>query len=174
MKRYKTAILSITFLFFLTINCKAQALITYQIGKIVYKSSSIDKDSSIKKSYAILCSKYVREHYRHKNLPLIFLVQGQQGIEVSYDNLKGNSLTNKLYYRKSQYDLPGIRLKFNFKRMPIADVLRLLEFATNNLSKLKKIRHDALKLDYYDQPNTLSLSTRIIDSILNSETSKQQ
>jgi hypothetical protein len=169
MKKNNIYILSILLL--LSLSGNAQLVFVKQIGSVAFRSNTIDKDSLRKTSYATLCNSYINKYYPKNKLPLVYLVVNPNNdsllYELAFDNLNGNSLSNKLYNRKSKYDIPGIRIVICSSNMQSEICLKLLDYAINNLSTLKSIRKQALKKDYYDQPNTLSLNRVIIDSIIN-------
>jgi len=84
--------------------------------------------------------------------------------------LYGNSLQKG---KQGKYSKPGIRISVNTKESHSDWILKLLEYAINNLNDIKNIRNEAIKLDYYDQPEDLSLKREILDSIVNRTSNEQ-
>lgn len=126
-----------------------------QRSNVIFGSNTWDKDLPIKEKCTSLCIKYLDAYYSKNKLPNIYLaISSKENLtkyELAYDNLHGNSLENKLYKRRYKYDMPGIRIVIYSKELSEMIVLKLLDYGINNLSKLKRIRRDALKIDYYNQ-----------------------
>jgi hypothetical protein len=138
----------------------AQGVFSRQIGRVVFSGSTIDSDSSLKTRYAKLCNAYMDKWYQNKKQPLVYLVLSNRAqpslYQLAFDNLDGNSLKTKLYGRKGKYDLPGIRIMIYSNNRQADILLKMLDYAVNNLSELKAVRNRALRKDYYDQPDNLS------------------
>lgn len=156
---------------------KAQ-IFTVQIGHVVFNSDAKDTDSSIEKEYSILCDRYVKKYYANRKIPLIYLEVGAKKDTIvyglAYDNLRGNSTLNKDYGWKGkyyQYYQPGIRITLYSKKDDPEDLLKFLDYGINHLRELKKIRHRALKMDYYDQPHNLSIDSQEINQIIDTPSS---
>jgi len=145
---------------------KGQVIAITEYNGVVFEK---DEFNDIKENYALLCSNYIKDNYLRKNLPIIYLVINDDSIqyELAYDNLSGNSLDNKVYGRKGNFYEPGIRIKVPNSSDQSKELLKLLDYGVKHLSELKKIRRKALKLDYYDRPNSLSVSNEILSKILN-------
>lgn len=148
-----------------------------QISNVIFGSNTWDKDLLIKEKCTSLCLGYLDTYYSKNKLPNIYLaISSKEDLtkyELAYDNLHGNSLENKLYKRRCNYDMPGIRIVIYSKELKELTVLKLLDYGINNLPRLKRIRRNALKIDYYDQPNNLSLSKNEIDSVLKSPVKRE-
>lgn len=148
-----------------------------QIGNVVFGSSLWDRDLPIKKKCAKLCLGYIAKYYPKKKLPNICLAissrEDSAEYKLAYDNLDGNSIDNEFYERKQREDEPGIRIVIYSKELSEIEVLKLLDYGINNLTRLKKIRRDALKQDDYHRPDNLSLSREEIDSVLKSPAKKE-
>lgn len=144
---------------------KGQTIAITEYNGIVFEKG---ENNEAKENYALLCSDYIKSNYPRKSLPLIYLVISNDSLqyELAYDNLQGNSLDNKTYGRKGKYYEPGIRIKVPDSPNQSQAILDLLNYGIKNLSELKKIRKKAMKLDYYDRPDNLSLPKEEISKIL--------
>lgn len=150
----------------------AQAIFTVQTGKVVYGSYSTNPDSLLLRKYSKLCNLYIKRYYPRKKLPLVYLIPVRSDCikyELSYDNRMGNSIDNKAnkeYVLKDKYARPGIRIRFYSKEDKSNDILRLLEYGITHLRELKRLRKSFMNLEYYDQPDNLSISHEKIEAIL--------
>lgn len=149
---------------------KAQSYSTVQMGNVVYTSSSIDADSTIKKKYAILCYRYIDKYYHGKHLPLVYLMVSSHKIdtiayELAYDNLSGYPSNYKYYGVNMSFNQPGIRIKVYTNTAAAENLLKLLDYGITNLKEIKRQRKALLKQDD-DTMNSLSLSQDKITSIL--------
>lgn len=143
--------------------------ITVRLGHVVYTTIKEDQDSVTKKKYAELCEEFCARYYSTKRLPFVYLVISSTGsdtslFELAFDNLRGNSLSNREYGRNKIYDVPGIRIKICTRERKEEEVLKLLDYAINHLMDLKNIRKRAVKKD---EDASLSLGHDKIMSILN-------
>jgi hypothetical protein len=150
----------------------AQVVVT-QIGQVVFQGPSTTTEGETKKLYADLCNSYIRKYYPNKKLPLIYL-DIKTGIddsiyELAYDNLNQNSLDNKTYERKDKYSIPGILIKLHSQTKEPEKLLKLLEYGIGHMAELRKIRNQALKLHYRNQPDSLSLNQEQLHSIINAD-----
>ncbi len=156
--------------FFVAVVANAQVIFIKQIGQVVFNGSSIDSDTLVKMEYAALINEHIQKKYSKKKIPFIYLsvrsVDDPVPFELAYDNLNGNSLENKTYDREGKYDTPGLRIKIYSRETRKEELLALLDYGLTNLKELKKIRNAALKKEYYDQPETLSLSQERIREII--------
>ncbi len=86
--------------------------------------------------------------------------------ELSYDNLKGNSIENQIYERNRKYDKPGLRIKITSDRYHPLEFLKLLEYGIINNKKLKRARNCIKSTDLYSKPDSVFLSQEEINNIL--------
>ncbi len=134
---------------------------------IVYAKDNSMTDA-LKEKYSLICKKHIQNFYPEGDLPLVYIIinTNRSDYELAYDNLSGDSVNNDDIDRYSKYYLPGIRITVPFKESNKDALIKLLDYGVNNLSELKKIREEAMRLKYYDRPDNLSISEAKIKSIL--------
>ncbi len=163
----------------ITAKGKAQVYFTVDIGnKVVYSSSSVDADSTIKKQYAQLCDKYIKTYYYQNNLPLVFLKISKSKFdlcryEIAYDNLAGYPSNYRYYGMNKNYNNPGIRIMICNDKCGPENLLKLLDYGINNLKKLKSRRVFILKQDKDRELNSLSLIQDEVMSIIKNPVSSK-
>jgi hypothetical protein len=133
------------------------------VGFVHYEGGG--KDDSILYKYSVVINSFVNEYYR-KNVGRIYVSIGAQYL-AAYDNLLGNSLTNKLYNRTRHFDKPGLRIQvIDSSIFKLSDFLKLLDYSLQNRKELKSIYRINLKQDYYDQPTIMSIESTSIKAII--------
>jgi len=155
----------------------AQSYFTVQAGNVVYASSSVDADSTIKKQYAALCNKYIDRYYHGKHFSLVYLIISSpkfdtSAYELAYDNLSGYPSKYKYYGADKRFNQPGIRIKVYANRDESENLLKLLDYGITNLKEIKQQRKFLMKQDN-DAVKSLSLSQDKITSILKEPASSE-
>jgi len=170
--------LTITIFSFLSF-AKSQAQTIKQLDSIVYGDYGGSEFSAMKERYAKICADYIQKYYAAKAIPLVYLdIRVSQAyindtMEFAYDNFYGNVLDNDTYDRSGKYYQPGVRIKLRMKKDSPESLLKLLDYAINNLDVLKERNTKVSKLDYYDRPKSPVLPKKKVARILHKRTSKK-
>ncbi len=163
-------------IFFLLSSLDLQAQTIKQLDSIVYGDYEGSNFSTMKEKDAKICADYIRKYYVEKVIPLVYLdVQVSQSYiddttELAYDNFYSNALDNDTYDRSGKYYQPGVRIKLRMKKDSPESLLKLLDYAINNLDVLKERNAKVSKLDYYDRPKSPVLPKKKINWILHKRT----
>ncbi|HLN52949.1 MAG TPA: hypothetical protein VK212_04520 [Lentimicrobium sp.] len=156
----------------ITLISHSQSSCITQNGKIVYECGYSNIDSSLKSNYAVLGNNYIQHYYKNKKTPPIYLCLSTKAndtlirYEISYDNLKGNSIENHIYERNRNYDKPGIRIQITSDKYHPLEFLKLLEYGIINSKKLRRVRNRIKSTDLYSRPDSVSLSQEEIKNLL--------
>lgn len=172
--KYCSKIVFLFAILFSSVESYGQSYYIAQIGNVVYSSYPSDKDSILKKHYATLLNRFIRlENSRNKNLIIYLTFKNNTKYAVAYDNLPGYCSQNSMYGESSRLNKVGIKLLLPLEGGGDENALKLLEYATNNIRELKKIRRKALHMTNFcdTDRSALFLSKSKIDAILNSNKS---
>jgi hypothetical protein len=150
----------------------SQSSCIIQSGKIVYECGHSDEDSIIRSNYAAFGNMYMQKYFQNNKVKLIYLCLNMNTLdtiprfELSFDNLRGNSMENQLYERNRKFDKPGVRIKITSNRYHPLEFLKLLEYGIINIKKLRKARNCTISTDLYSRPDSVYLSQEEIKRIL--------
>jgi len=109
-------------------------------------------------------NQYIKDYCSNCDLPYILLDIGlsedSTQYQLGYDNIYGSSVYNDIYRPEAwDYTTLGIRINVYNKGTTIDRnaVIILLDYALRHTSELMAMRTDAIKKDFYDRPNNITL-----------------